>query len=221
MSTPVSREYSWGVLQNWRDSHWVNIIFILIFSIFNHIVSEVWWRGWCYVMVMRAENASLAGYLAVLSILDIRESECSFAAAAVRWLARHGDRPKGCQQQSVERPPRPGHSDQEEQEVEYLLKTVTGVCLLIFYSLSFIQFKEFSCDSTNRVFPFHFQLIISSRLKMDWYFRYSSSGDGPDAFFSFNVLIVIESRLVLMMALFQHLSCLPGQISITFKWDMV
>ena len=44
-----------------------------------------------------------------------------------------------------------------------------------------------------------------------------SSGDGPDAFFSFNVLIVIESRRVLMMALFRHLSCLPGQISITFK----
>ena len=167
VSTPVSREYSWSVLQNWRDSHWVNIIFILIFSIFNHIVSEVWWRGWCYVMVMRAENASLAGYLAVLSILDIRESECSFAAAAVRWLARHGDRPKGCQQQSVERPPRPGHSDQEEQEVEveYLLKTVTGVCLLIFYSLSFIQFKEFSCDSTNRVFPFPFPIDYFLKIK--------------------------------------------------------
>ena len=134
---------------------------------FNHIVSEVWWRGWCYVMVMRAENASLAGYLAVLSILDIRESECSFAAAAVRWLARHGDRPKGCQQQSVERPPRPGHSDQEEQEVEveYLLKTVTGGCLLIFYSLSFIQFKEFSCDSTNRVFPFPFPIDYFLKIK--------------------------------------------------------
>ena len=156
-------------------------------------------------MVMRRENASLAGYLAVLSILDIRESECSFAAAAVRWLARHGDRPKGCQQQSVERLPRPGHSDQEEQEVEYQFKLWHEFVFLVSVSC----FGNFHVTEPAELPHVHSQfslfskeerLINASDKLYYWLWWWS--------WFSFNVSIELESRLVLMMAWFKHISCL-------------